>query len=113
MGYQLYPEKQIHLVGLEQTGDGVYTCKYPDLLAEWLRQQGLVEVEAYGHTGHIELTLEEEDTPTQPPESGLTSAEWQQKTKHRGFVHIYKTGTVRAGGNSDRLDKMLQELLRK
>ena len=113
MGYQLYPDKQIHLVGLEQTGDGVYTSKYPDLLAELAQAAGPRRGRGlWPHRAH-RADAGREDTPTQPPEFGLTSAEWQQKTKHRGFVHIYKTATVGAGGNSDRLDKMLQVLLSK
>ena len=112
MGYQSYPEKQIHLVGLEKTGEGVYTCKYPALLAEWLRRQGLVEVEPYGHTGHVELMLEGDVYP-QPPESSLTPEEWQRQMRHRGWVHIYHTGFVRVGGDSEKLEEMLEELIRR
>jgi len=112
MSYQLYPDKQIHLVGLEKTGEGVYSCKLPALLAEWLKSQGLVEVEAYGHHGHIELMLEEDISP-QPPESDLTPEEWRRQMRRRGYVHIYKTGTVRVGGDAEKLEEMLQELIRK
>jgi hypothetical protein len=111
MGYQLYPEKHIHLLGLERTGQGSYRCKYPELLAAWLKKQGLVEVEAYGHGGHTELMLEG-TVPPQPPESTLTPEEWELRMGSRGYVHIYNSGTVRVGGAVEKLEEMLQELIR-
>jgi len=110
MGYQAYPEKHIHLVGLEKTGEGVYRCKYPELLAAWLKRQGLVEVEAYGHQGHTELTLEGDVYP-QPSDSEIPPEEWQRTMKARGYVHIYKTGFVKVGGTCEKLEKMLDELI--
>jgi hypothetical protein len=35
--------KQIGFVGLERTGSSWYRCRYPLVLAAWLRQQGYAE----------------------------------------------------------------------
>jgi hypothetical protein len=35
--------KQIRFVGLERTGQSSYRCRYPVLLAAWLRDQGYWE----------------------------------------------------------------------
>lgn len=41
---QFNASKQIDFVGLERTGLTWYRCKYPVLLAAWLREQGFREV---------------------------------------------------------------------
>ena len=38
------PAKQIAFVGLQQTGDNAFRCKYPVLLVAWLKERGYREV---------------------------------------------------------------------
>lgn len=107
MSYSPDPDKQIHLLGLERTGEGVYRCKYPLLLVEWLKKHGLVEVKAHGYREHTELMLEGDIHP-ESPESTLPA--WRE----RGYVSIYKTGSVRVGaGHTKKLEELLDGLLRK
>ena len=112
MSQQFDPEKQIQWIGLEQTGEGVYRCKYSVLLVEWLKGRGLVKVRAHGYHEHTELMLKVDILP-QPPESSFTPEEWQEMGRARGYVSIYKTGSVRVGGDSEKIEKLLEGLLSK
>ena len=106
MSQQFDPEKQIQWIGLEQTGEGVYRCKYSVLLVEWLKGRGLVEVETCDYYKPTELVLEGDIWP-QPPEK------WHEWMRARSYVSIYKTGSVRVGGDSEKIEKLLEGLLSK
>lgn len=92
MDYKPDPEKQIHQVGLVKAGERAYKCRYPVLLAEWLKGRGLVEVAKI--------------SPYELSRLALVGAE-------RTVISIRESGSVRVSGSqAGQIEHGLQEILR-